>query len=56
MPAKLCPAENNIKIVFSAEHSLCVSQIVKPPFEGKAQNGKSAILGFPLRPLKPLFL
>ena len=57
---KLCFAENTIKIVLSAEHNFCVSQIVKPPFEGKTQNGtfetKSAILGFPLCPLKPLFL
>ena len=28
-------AENTIKIVFSAEHSFCVSQIVNPPFEVK---------------------
>ena len=53
-------AENTIIIVFSAEHSFCVSQIVKPPFEALSQNGtfatKSAILGFPLCLLKPLFL
>ena len=30
---KLCFAEGTIKIVFSAEHSFQVSQIVKPPFE-----------------------
>ena len=35
MSTKLCFAENTIKIVFSAEHSFCVSQIVKPLFEGK---------------------
>ena len=41
-------------MVFSAEHSFCVSQIVKPPFEAPSQNGfKSAVLGFPLCLLKP---
>ena len=35
MSTKLCFAENTIKIVFSAEHSFCASQIVKPLFEGK---------------------
>ena len=58
--AKLCFAENTIEIVFSAEHSFCVSQIVKPPLEAPSQNGtfegKRAILGFPLCPQKPLFL
>ena len=43
-------AENIMKIVFSAEHSFCVSQIVKRPFEAPSPNGtfatKSAIFGF----------
>ena len=39
MSAKLCFTEKTAKIVFSAEHSFCVSQIVKPPFEGKTKNG-----------------
>ena len=33
MSAKRCCAESTIKIVFSAEHSFCVSHIVKPSFE-----------------------
>ena len=37
--AKLCFAENTIKMVFSAEHSFCVSRIVEPPFEAPSQNG-----------------
>ena len=60
MSAKLCLLNNTIKIVFSAEHSFSVSQLVKPPFEAPSQNGtfatNSAILGFPLCLLKPLFL
>ena len=40
--AKLCFAESTTKIVFSEEHSLCVSQIVKPPFEAPSQNGTFA--------------
>ena len=48
--AKLCFSENSIKIVFSAEHSFCLSQIVKPPFEAPSQSGMfathSAIWGF----------
>ena len=57
--AKLCFADDTIKIVFSAEHSFCVSQIVKPPFEAPYQNGtsetKSAILGFPCACWNPYF-
>ena len=56
--AKLCFAENTIKIVFSAE-SLRASQIAKTPFKAPSQNGTSAtkvlFLGFPLCLLKPLF-
>ena len=59
MSAKLYFAENTIKIVFSAEHSFCVSQIVKPLFQGKTQNGtfgcKSATLGFPRACWNPYF-
>ena len=33
--AKLCFAENTIKIVFSAEHSFCVSTDRKTPFRGE---------------------
>ena len=44
--------------VFSAERSFCVSQIVKTLVKAPSQNTvfqtKSAILGFPLCPLKPL--
>ena len=58
--AKLYFAENAIEIVFSAEHSFCVSEIVKTPFEAPSPNGifvtKSAIWGFPLCLLKPLLL
>ena len=46
--------------MFSAEHSFCVSQTVKTLFEDPSQNTplqtKSAILGFSVCPLKPLFL
>ena len=54
-------AENTIILLFSAEHSFCVSQIVKDLFrEAPSQNvtsaTKSAILGFPLCLLKRLFL
>ena len=38
MSAKLCLAENTIKIVFSAEHNFYVSQIVNSPFEAPSQN------------------
>ena len=45
--------------VFSGTQLLGITDC-KPPFRGKTQNGtfatKSAILGFPLCPLKPLFL
>ena len=34
MIAKLCFAENTLRLVLSAGHSFCVSQIVKPRFEG----------------------
>ena len=40
--AKLCFAENTIKIVFSAEHSFCISQIVRSTFEAPSQNGTLA--------------
>ena len=33
-----CIFENTIKIVFSAEHSFCVSQIVNSPFEAPSHN------------------
>ena len=36
--AKLCFAENTIKILFSAVHSFCVSQIAKTLFEAPSQN------------------
>ena len=52
-------ADNGIKTVFSAEHSFCVSQIIKPPFEALSQSGtfetKSAILGFPCARWNPYF-
>ena len=56
---KLCSAENTIKSVFSAEHSSCVSQVVKTLSEDPSQNTtfqtKSAILGFPLPAETPIF-
>ena len=61
MSAKLCFAENTIKIVSSAEHSSYVSQIVKPPFEAPSQNGtfetKKCDLGFsPVPAETPIFV
>ena len=58
--AKLCFAENTIKIVFSAEHSFQVSQIVKPlsrPLPKMALlQPKVPFWALPLCLLKPLFL
>ena len=58
--ATLCFAENTIKIVFSGRAQLLGITNSKAPLEAPSRNDtfatKSAILGFPLCLLKPLFL
>ena len=57
MSAKLCFAENTIKIVFSAEHSFCISQIVNPlPRENPTWHfcNQKCHLGFPPCLLTPI--